>query len=218
MFSYSNYEPLQSKTQVMVDDSEWSKPLSFEAVGSAFAVSVPKEKLGNPGEVLLGVDVAEGTGKYYLTKVVTFSPRFLVRNMLNEDLYFQQAGTVQMNLLASNCTTSLIHMRRFPDVVPHLCIRLANSNSLWSNPFQLTDIPSVYVKVGRNDSITEDLIRVDIALEKATIFISFYRQENRWPIRIDNLTEFDMSIHQDKARKMYLIPSNESLQYQVLLT
>jgi vacuolar protein sorting-associated protein 13A/C len=202
----------------MVDDSEWSKPLSFEAVGSAFAVSVLKEKLGNPGEVLLGVDVAEGSGKYYLTKVITFSPRFLVRNVLNEDLYFQQAGTVQMNLLTSNSTSPLIHMRRFSDVVPHLCIRLATSNSLWSNPFKLTDIGSVYVKIERNDSITEDLIRVDIALEKATIFISFNRQENRWPIRIDNLTEFDLAFHQENARKMYLLPPKDSLQYLLILT
>jgi vacuolar protein sorting-associated protein 13A/C len=69
LFAYSQFEPLQSRAQIKVADSDWSKPLSFEGVGSAFSISVTKDKMGNPGEIQLGVDIQEGTGKYYLTKV-----------------------------------------------------------------------------------------------------------------------------------------------------
>lgn len=213
MFSYSNFEPLQSRTQVKFAESEWSKPLSFEAVGSAFAISMVKEKMGHPGEVQVGVHVQEGTGKYYRTKVVTFSPRFLIRNMLNEDIYYQQAATVAQTLLPSNSTVALVHLRLFENVAPHFCIRLANIHSEWSNPFQITDIGSIYIKLGRSDSNKEDLVRAEIALENATLFVSLYRQEARWPIRIDNLSNFDITIHQDGAKKMYLINKGDSLQY-----
>lgn len=213
MFSYSNFEPLQSRTQIKIDDSEWSKPLSFEAVGSSFKVDVGKEKLGNPGEIQIGVDIQEGAGKYYMTKVITFSPRFLARNLTGEDMFFQQAGTVAQTLFPANAILPLMHFRNFQDTVRQLCIRLAKTESEWSNPFQMTDLGSVYVKLGRLSSNVEDLIRVDIALDKATLFISFYQQEQRWPVRIENQSLVDVFVRQRKARKQYQISKDESLQY-----
>jgi vacuolar protein sorting-associated protein 13A/C len=133
--------------------------------------------------------------------------------MTDEDMFFQQAGTVAQTLLSSNTTMPLMHLRHFHDVLPHLCIRLSNMHSEWSNPFQMTDIGSTYVKLGRLNENVEDLIRVEIALEKATLFISFYKQESRWPISVENLSQVDVTIRQSKARKQYLVQKGETLPY-----
>jgi vacuolar protein sorting-associated protein 13A/C len=40
----------------------------------------------------VGLSWIEGTGKYKLTKVVTLSPRFLVKNHLSETICFREYG------------------------------------------------------------------------------------------------------------------------------
>ena len=211
MFAYSNYEPLRSRTRIRVADSDWSKALSFEAVGSAFKIAVPKGE--TPLEYQLGIDIQEGNNKHYLTRVVTFTPRFLMKNNTDEDIYYRQAGTMSQILIKAKSVLPIVELRKFEDLSPQMCIRLENMMSEWSNPFAMDDIGTIFVKVGRIESPLEDLIRVDIAIEKATLFISFSKQDKKWPIRIDNQTRSTVTIRQTNAKKQYSIPKGESLSY-----
>ena len=43
-------------------------------------------------EVHVGVSWAEGLGKYKLTKVLTLAPRFLLKNRLDQAVYFREHG------------------------------------------------------------------------------------------------------------------------------
>lgn len=63
LFSYGpNTSETRNRAAVRVKGSGWSKPMSFEAVGSAFEVQLPREGTDG-GEVRLAVDIKEGEGK-----------------------------------------------------------------------------------------------------------------------------------------------------------
>ncbi|KAJ1549196.1 hypothetical protein HK405_008107 [Cladochytrium tenue] len=61
MFSYTNFEPLRNRALLQVEDSEFSKPISFEAVGSSYDVTIGYPLRGQ--DVRVGVSVKEGVGK-----------------------------------------------------------------------------------------------------------------------------------------------------------
>lgn len=212
MFAYSNFEPLQSRAQVSISGSEWSKPLSFEAVGSSFTAAVVKEDAGYTNIINIGVDIQEGSGPFYLTKVITFAPRYLLQNNLDEDLFIRQSGVVAQTHLPRGCTIPLLQLRSFRDFDTQLCIRLGNMHGEFSNSFTMNDIGSIFVKMGRRGSQFEDLIRVDVSLEKATLFLSFLREE-RWPIRIENKTTVNVAVRQTDAKRRYLVSAGETCSY-----
>ncbi|KAH9250730.1 hypothetical protein BASA81_011446 [Batrachochytrium salamandrivorans] len=211
MFSYSTFEPLRSRAQVKVDNSEWSRPLSFEAVGSAFQVKAAKtsEKIN----IHLGVDVKEGDGKYYLTKVVTFSPRFIIRNNVSESILFRQSGTSTATEVKPKESLALMALSHVDDDAFELNIRLSSAKSDWSNGFSMTQLGTVYVKVGQIDSSVEHLIRVEITLVKASLNITLSKQDGRWPLKIENNTNVDISLWQQLSSTNYVIPRKTSLPY-----
>ena len=56
-----------------------------------------------------------------------------------------------------------------------------------SNEFCITRIGSIHVKLSRVGISEKELLRVDVLIEKATIFIVFSKEESgRWPLRVDN--------------------------------
>jgi vacuolar protein sorting-associated protein 13A/C len=59
MFSYSSFEGARSRAQIKVPDSDWSLPLSFEAVGHSFDAVLNT----NGREIHVGIGVREGVGK-----------------------------------------------------------------------------------------------------------------------------------------------------------
>jgi vacuolar protein sorting-associated protein 13A/C len=43
-------------------------------------------------EIHVGLSWTEGIGKYKLTKVITLAPRFIVKNNLDQPIYFREHG------------------------------------------------------------------------------------------------------------------------------
>lgn len=67
MFSYPN-DDRQNRAILRVTDSSWSKPQSFDAIGSAVEVVLPSSN--KTTEIHIGISVEEGEGKvsvYHLT-------------------------------------------------------------------------------------------------------------------------------------------------------
>jgi vacuolar protein sorting-associated protein 13A/C len=211
LFSYSTFEPLRSRAHIKMRDSEWSRAISFEAVGSSYMVRLPA--LGGLDN-LLGVDIQEGNGKYYCSKVITINPRFIIQNRLNEDVSFGQAGNNSPQVIKADSTIALLKLRTDPDHDDYqLSIRLSNMLSSWSNPFSITDMGSIYLKLGRIGSLSEDLIRVDISIERATIYIALSKEEGKWPFRIQNDTLVNVTYFQMGSKKQYVVVPGESQPY-----
>ncbi|KAI8897799.1 hypothetical protein BC833DRAFT_643759 [Globomyces pollinis-pini] len=190
MFSYSNFEPLRSRAQVRTRESEWSKAMSFETVGSSFRVVLPVK---GGVSLYLGGHIEEGLGKFYMSKVVTFSPRFMIQNNMDVDMMFGQMNILEPITLKSGECLPLLRLRNDTDV-HELNIKFATMLSNWSNPFTITEIGTVFLKLGRIGSLSEDLVKVEIAIEKATFFITFTKETGKWPFRIDNDISTDVAI------------------------
>ena len=80
--------------------------------------------------------------------------------------------------------------------------------------FTLNEMGRSFIKCGRVGSTDEDLIRVDVSLQEATFFVSFQRQDGKWPYRIDNGSNEDIVVWQStKDPKMYIVPKHSSMPY-----
>lgn len=89
MFSHTKEQ--SAEFVFRLGDTAWSNVLNFEAPSAETAVA-----LGSPApstkETHVGVSWTSGLGKYKLTKVVTFAPRYVLKNELEQDIVFRESG------------------------------------------------------------------------------------------------------------------------------
>ncbi|KAG9326243.1 hypothetical protein KVV02_000958 [Mortierella alpina] len=191
MFSYGKVEKGNRMLVQVGGTSQWSRPVSFEAVGSIMEIAVQAED--RPEEIHLGMNVELGKGKYALTKVVTITPRFILKNNLDEDLNFREYGSNNVTLLPAHQRVPLRYMRQGQQKL--LSLRLPGVTSRWTSPFNIDEMGKMYVTILRSDGEVE-LIRVHVMMEVATVFIVLNKEEGRWPYRIDNRSSWDISFCQ----------------------
>lgn len=127
MFSYGKTENGNRMLVQVGGTSQWSRPVSFEAVGSIMDIAVQAQD--RPEEIHLGVNVELGKGKYALTKVVTITPRFILKNNLDEDLNFREFGSNNVTLLPAHQRVPLRYLRQGQQKL--LSLRLPGVTSRW---------------------------------------------------------------------------------------
>ncbi|KAI9141282.1 hypothetical protein BKA69DRAFT_1124929 [Paraphysoderma sedebokerense] len=215
MFSYSTFDPLNNRAVIKVGSSEWSNPLSFNAVGAAFEVILPS--VTGTEELSLGVTVNDGPGKFQLSKVVTFTPRFIVKNNCDADIQWRQSSSSRMETVPRGQQKPVMFLRISEDKL--LSFRFQGLVYDWSGLVNIQEIGETYVKLCKmsasNDYDAQDnfeLLRVDILLDGATVFI-IVNKAKRWPYRIENLTDTEMVMFQKDTRNRYKIPAGKSVQY-----
>ncbi|KAI8995070.1 hypothetical protein BC832DRAFT_588068 [Gaertneriomyces semiglobifer] len=215
MFSFPTFEPIKSRVQISIPPSKQSKPISLDAVGSSFVVVVCSQK--DAVETHLGATITEGDGKFFMTKIVTFTPRFILKNKMDEDIYFKLHGAEadEHTLLRSKSSYPVDTLNvSHEGVATHLRIRLPGLMSGWSNPFDITQIGRIYIKSGKISSpAEEDLIRAEVQLQDATVFVIFAARETKWPFRIQNETNVDLVMWQMGASNRFTVPRLSSRSY-----
>ncbi|KAJ5544940.1 Vacuolar protein sorting-associated protein 13 [Penicillium sp. DV-2018c] len=190
MYSYAN-EDQRNRSILRVGDSAWSKPQSLEAIGSTFEV-VFSDRQGR-SEFHCGVSVAEGEGKYKLTKVVTLAPRFILKSKLNEDLLVRQPGSSNVLQLQNGELVPLHFLRQVQE--KQLCLCFPGVNNQWSCPFSIADVGTVHVKLAKANQ-RQKLIKVDIILEGATLFLHFSMESRNWPFSMRNESDMEFIFYQ----------------------
>ncbi|KAG0213348.1 hypothetical protein BGX28_004686 [Mortierella sp. GBA30] len=190
MFSYGKVEKGNRMLVQVGGNSQWSRPVSFEAIGSIMEITV--QAMDRAEEIHLGMNVELGKGKYALTKVVTITPRFILKNNLDEDLNFREYGSSNVTLLPAHQRVPLRYMRQGQQKL--LSLRLPGVTSRWTAPFCIDEMGKMYVTILRSDGEVE-LIRVQVMMEVATVFIVL-NKDGRWPYRIDNRSSWDISFCQ----------------------
>src|SRR6266576_2646449 len=94
---------------IRVGESTWSKVfypfflvfpyltfaqlISLDAPSAEIEVVAPSEKR-KAENIHIGLSWYEGSGKYKMTKVITLSPRFLLKNGLSEAITFREHGSM----------------------------------------------------------------------------------------------------------------------------
>lgn len=186
MYSYPT-DDRKNRSMLKIGDSGWSKPQSFDAIGSTFEVVVPSAH-GN-SELRAGVSVAEGEGKYSLTKVVTLTPRFMLKNKMAEEIDVREPGSSNVIKLKPGDLLPLHFMRHTSE--PQLCLCFPGVNNQWSSPFNIANVGMTHVKLAKQGQ-RQKLIRVEIIMEDATIFLHISIETKHWPfsMRNESDTEF----------------------------
>jgi vacuolar protein sorting-associated protein 13A/C len=186
LYSYPT-DDRKNRSLLKIGDSAWSKPQSFDALGSSYEVVLPAA--AGRSEMHIGVDVSEGEGKYNLTKVVTITPRFVLKNKVGEDLELREPGSSTVTQLKSNDLVPVYFLRQVQE--KQLCLCFPGTNNQWSSPFNLANVGMTHVKLAKHGQ-RQKLIRVEIILEGATLFLHFSIETKHWPfsMRNESDTEF----------------------------
>ncbi|KAL1588948.1 hypothetical protein WHR41_02547 [Cladosporium halotolerans] len=180
MFSFPT-DDRKNRALVKVGDSSWSQPVSFDAIGATVDVKLPAES--GRAEMHAGLTVKEGEGKYKLTKVVTITPRFVVKNKLAEEIQIREPGSPDVATLK----TGELHPLRFlkQNTGQQLCLCYPGVNNSWSSPFNIANTGSVHVKLAKAGE-RQQLIRIEILMEDATIFLHLSKETKHWPYSMRN--------------------------------
>ncbi|GAB7347666.1 hypothetical protein MBLNU459_g4530t1 [Dothideomycetes sp. NU459] len=185
MFSYPT-DDRKNRALLKVGDSAWSKPQSFDAIGSTIDVALPADS--GRSEMHCGLTVEEGEGKYKLTKVVTIAPRFVVKNRLTEDVMFREPGSPDVTTLKPGDLHPLRFLRQTAG--QQLCLCFPGVNNNWSSPFNIANVGSVHVKLAKSGE-RQKLIRVEILMEDATIFLHVSLETKHWPFSMRNESDVE---------------------------
>lgn len=199
MYSYPTNDR-KNRSILKVEGSSWSKPQSFEAIGSTFEVSMP----GASGrtEYHAGVSVEEGAGKYKLTKVVTVAPRFILNSKLDEDLVAREPGSSTVISLREGDSVPLHFLRQVTE--KQLCLCFPGVNNQWSSPFNIADVGTIHVKLSKANQ-RQRLLRVQVLMQAATIFLHISMETLHWPFSMRNESDAEFMFFQAVSFALSLI-------------
>ena len=190
LFSYPT-DDRKNRCVFKVGGSSWSKPQTLDAIGSSYEVVLPSTN--NKSEMHVGVSVTEGEGKYNLTKVVTLTPRFILKNKIGEELHLREAASSDVLKMKNNDLLPLNFMRQAPD--KQLCLCFPGVNNQWSSPFNISNVGMTHIKIAKHGQ-RQKLIRVEIILEDATIFLHFSIETKHWPFSMRNESDTEFLFYQ----------------------
>ncbi|KAF2749676.1 vacuolar protein sorting-associated protein 13 [Sporormia fimetaria CBS 119925] len=183
MFSYPT-DDKKNRALLKLGDSGWSKPQSLDAIGSNYAVSLPATQAR--AEMQIGVSVAEGEGKYNLSKVVTIAPRFIIKNKMKEELNIREPGSSEIMSVKNGDLLPLRWLKQSGN--PQLSLCYPGVNNQWSSPFNISNVGNVHVKLSKAGQ-RQKLVRIDILMEQATIFVHISVETKNWPFQFKNMSD-----------------------------
>ena len=191
MFSYDIAGDKNNRARVRFRESNWSTPLSLDAIGQSFDVTMGV--LNKALECNLGVSITDGTGQYSLSKVVTISPRYIIKNELAFPVNICETGSVNATEIESQGSVPLYNLRNI--INKQLALRKLGTNSEWTAPFFIKDIGLTYLKLSQEDG-THLLLKLEVALDQATIYVRIKNGEKLWPYSIRNFSDTDFIFYQ----------------------
>ncbi|CAI2166885.1 9593_t:CDS:10 [Funneliformis geosporum] len=184
MFSYPNDET-RNRALLKVGDSEWSRPLSFEAVGTFMEIVIPSST--KTEEIHLGGSIQEGHQK---------------------DINFREPESTDFMTVKSKDRAALHFLKK--GIGKQLMLCYPGLNKSWSAPFNIDELGRVHVRLGKSDEEI-DLVRTEILLEDATVFVIFNKEEGKWPFRIENYSDVEVTFYQqDPNRRDFFGTSTHS--------
>ncbi|KAI5970317.1 VPS13 [Candida margitis] len=190
MFSFSKFEDRKNRATIKTEETVWSRPLSFDAIGQASELRL--QLLGKQKEINLGVTISEGEGIYNLTKTVTITPRYVVINRLSESVILAEEGSIKEINAKPGALLPLYGLRCVDK--KNLIIKLGQT-SRWSQPFCIDNVGQLYIKVHKSN-VGQVLVKVTMLLEDATMFVHIEDANNQWPYSIKNYTDEEFYIYQ----------------------
>ncbi|KAK9457717.1 hypothetical protein V1511DRAFT_185294 [Dipodascopsis uninucleata] len=200
MFSYNSNER-SNRALICIGDSSWSRQLSFEAIGSnTDAVIQSKDR---HSEIHIGIHVSEGQGKFKMTKIITITPRFILKNKLSEDLGIREPGSSNVMTIKAGQVLPLHFMRQVPEKQLSLSFPSPDGLGTWSAPFNIADLGRTHVKLIKPGQNGQKLLKIDVLLEQATIYLHIDMEKSNWPYSIRNFSDLEFKFYQANPYSLY---------------
>ncbi|KAI1862359.1 uncharacterized protein JN550_010221 [Neoarthrinium moseri] len=190
MFSFAS-DDHRNRALLKVGESEWSKPQSFDAIGSTSDVVLPATDKNT--EYHVGITVEAGQGKYKMTKVVTLAPRFVVQNKAGEELNIREPGSSNLMTLEPGALQPLHALQR--SHIKQIALCYPGINNQWTSPFNISDLGTTHIKIAKAGQ-RQRLIRVETLMEDATIFLHLSIETKNWPFSMRNESDTEFTFHQ----------------------
>lgn len=190
MFSYGT-DDHRNRALLKVADSDWSKPQSFDAIGSTSEVILNSPNKNK--EIHVGITVKSGEGKYKMTKVVTLAPRFVLQNRLGEEILVRESSSPGYMTLAPDALEPLHFMQKTRN--KQLCLCFPGVNNHWTSQFNISDLGITHVKIAKAGQ-RQRLIRVEVLMEESTIFLNFSIETKNWPYSMRNESDTEFTFYQ----------------------
>ncbi|KAJ3551176.1 hypothetical protein NM688_g4862 [Phlebia brevispora] len=194
-FMLSHPNDLGRDFSFKVGDSMWSQAVGLEAPSADTRLVIPAESRRNE-EIHIGLSWSEGLGKYKLTKVITLTPRFILRNNTPDALTFREHSAAPRGKASldpgERCP---LHFMRVGDE-KLLTMAFTGLNANWSAPINVEDIGTVNFRLKNSIDNQVYLMAAGVKLGGSTIFIVISRAENSWPFRIENDSDCKFTFYQ----------------------
>ncbi|CAG8982131.1 hypothetical protein HYALB_00003223 [Hymenoscyphus albidus] len=190
MFAF-NGDDQRNRAILKVGDSNWSKPQSFDAIGSTTDVVLPSPSQDT--EIHVGISVESGEGKYKMTKVVTLAPRFVLKNRMDEEISVREPGSSDSMTLKPQALQPLHFLQKSARKQLSLCF--LGVNNQWSSPFNISDLGTTHIKLAKAGQ-RQRLIRVEVLMENATIFLHLSAETKNWPFSMRNESDTEFMFFQ----------------------
>lgn len=181
----------RNRALLKVGESNWSKPQSFDAIGSTVDVVLPSANKNT--EIHVGITVDWGEGKYKMTKVVTLAPRFVLKNRMDEEINVREPGSSELMTLKPKALQPLHFLQKSARKQLSLCF--PGVNNQWSSPFNISDLGTTHVKLAKVGQ-RQRLIRIEVLMEDATIFLHFSAETRNWPFSMRNESDTEFMFYQ----------------------
>ncbi|KAI1823936.1 vacuolar protein sorting-associated protein 13 [Xylaria intraflava] len=190
MFSFGN-EDQGNRALLKFGNSEWSKPQSFDAIGSTTDVAL--QATTRQTELHVGITIESGEGKYKLIKVVTLAPRFVVKNKIGELVNVREPGSSNIMTLETGALQPLYWLQR--SQTKQISLGYPGMDNQWSSPINISDLGTTHVKIAKAGQ-RQRLIRVEILMEDATIFLHLSMETKAWPFSMRNESDTEFIFYQ----------------------
>jgi hypothetical protein len=197
-----------NRTCVRVDESRWSRPISFESPGTIGALEIPNGANARVPSLVyeLGYTVDVAGGAFYRTKVIQFTPRFMVHNSTRFVVLVRQRSLNETALTLLPGERRALH---WPDVSAPLeaemCLRDATE---WSRSVALdragdvATFAKLLIGIGIDEhGLPASLGRAPGVALPTNMYLIGLR------IRFDVAT-FDVEVH-DHAQRVAAVPAGE---------
>lgn len=181
----------RNRAILKIGESSWSKPQSFDAIGSSTEVILPSAS--NNTEIHIGITVKAGEGKYKLTKVVTIAPRFILKNQISEEISVREPGSSKSMVIKPQALQPLYFLQKGTKKQLSLCY--PGLNSKWSSPFNISDLGTSHIKIAKQGE-RQKLVRVEVLMENSTMFLHLSMETGHWPFSIRNESDTEFMFYQ----------------------
>lgn len=130
-----------------------------------------------------------------MTKIVTIAPRFIICNKLKEPIQFKDPNSQRVTTVEASKLEAVQFLKQAKD--KQLVASFVGSKAEWSAPFSVSNIGRTHLKLRKpGEPHGYVLLKVDVILERATLYLHVSDAGKNWPYSIRNFTNMEFIFSQ----------------------